>query len=203
MLVYLTLGITLGFTATVQPGPFLTYIVSQTIKNGWRSTIPMAFAPILSDIPVAILILLILSQMPAWLVSFLRLAGGFFLLYLAFGAFKTWRGFNEGQLSPENDTQHSVFNAVLVNWLNPAPYLGWSLILGPLFLQGWQEMPVHGMILLGGFYGTMVVSLAGIIVIFSATSKLGLAINKAMIGLTAIALAGFGIYQLWLGFSGH
>ena len=45
----------------------------------------------------------------------------------------------------------------------------------------------------------MVTSMAGIIILFAFARNLGARINRAMIGLTAIALAGFGVYQIWLG----
>jgi len=198
---YLTLGITLGFAAAVQPGPLLTYIISQTLKNGWRSTLPAAFAPLVSDIPIATVILLILSQVPAWLVQALRLAGGFFLLYLAYGAFKTWQNFAEYKPETVQSGGQSLLKAATVNWLNPGPYLGWSLILGPLFLKGWRETPANGVAILVGFYASMVASMIGVIILFSYARNLGARINRAMIGLTAIALAGFGVYQIWSGVS--
>jgi threonine/homoserine/homoserine lactone efflux protein len=198
---YLTLGVTLGFAAAVQPGPLLTYIISQTLKNGWRSTLPAAFAPLVSDIPIACVILLILSQVPVWLVQALRLAGGFFLLYLAYGAFKTWKNFTEYRPAEVQTGRQSLLKAATVNWLNPGPYLGWSLILGPLFLKGWRETPANGMAILVGFYASMVASMIGVIFLFSYARNLGARINRAMIGLTAIALAGFGVYQIWLGVS--
>ncbi len=196
---YLTYGIAFGFSAAIQPGPLLTYIISQTLKNGWRRTLPTAFAPLLSDIPIAILILFILSQIPGWMVYALRLAGGFFLLYLAYGAFQSWRDFNENKPAPMQSGGQTLFKAVTVIWLNPNPYLGWGLVLGPMFLKGWNEAPSHGIALLAGFYATMVISMAGIIILFSFARNLGARINRALIGLTAIALAGFGVYQIWLG----
>ena len=141
---YLTYGIAFGFSAAVQPGPLLTYIISQTLKNGWRRTLPAALAPLLSDIPIAVVILLILSRVPAWLVQGLHLAGGFFLLYLAFGAYRTWQTFEQEQSTPVQSGGQSLLKAVTVIWLNPNPYLGWSLVLGPMLLQGWHETPVHG-----------------------------------------------------------
>ena len=203
MLLRLTMGITLGLAATIQPGPFLTYVISQALKNGWRRTLPMAFTPLISDIPVAILILLILSQHPAWLESVLRFAGGLFLLYLAVGTYKTWRNYNEEKISHVAANPQGILNAVVVNWLNPGPYLGWSLVLGPLLLEAWRAAPTYGVALLAGFYGSMAISLIGIIILFSATRRLGMQINRAMIGLTAIALAALGIYQLWLGIIPH
>ncbi len=73
---YLILGMTYAFAAAVQPGPLQTYLISQTLANGWRRTIPAAFAPLLSDGPIIILVLLVLSNMPGWLVQVLQCAGG-------------------------------------------------------------------------------------------------------------------------------
>jgi threonine/homoserine/homoserine lactone efflux protein len=196
---YLTYGIAFGFSAAIQPGPLLTYIISQTLKNGWRRTLPAALAPLLSDIPIAIVILFILTRIPTWMVSAMRLAGGFFLLYLAYGAFQTWRNYNENKSAKLQSGEQTLLRAVTVIWLNPNPYLGWSLVLGPMFLKGWSESPSHGIALLVGFYATMVIGMAGIIILFAFARNLGTRINRGLIGLTAIALAGFGLFQIWLG----
>jgi threonine/homoserine/homoserine lactone efflux protein len=68
---YLILGMTYAFTAAVQPGPFQTYLISQTLSNGWRRTVPAAFAPLLSDGPIIIFVLLILSRIPNWMTQIL------------------------------------------------------------------------------------------------------------------------------------
>ena len=141
MTAYLILGMTYAFAAAVQPGPFLTFLISRTLTNGWRRTIPAAFAPLLSDGPIIVLVLLVLSQMPGWLVQALQVAGGVFLLYLALGAFKTWRNYKAKDANEFDSTRQTVFKAVVVNLLNPAPYLGWSLVMGPLLLKGWREAP--------------------------------------------------------------
>jgi threonine/homoserine/homoserine lactone efflux protein len=198
---YLSYGVAFGFSAAVQPGPLLTYIISQTLKNGWRRTLPAAFAPLVSDIPIAALVLLILSQVPVWLEQALRLAGGLFLLYLAYGAYKTWRSFEEKGPDLEQSGGTSLLKTATVIWLNPNPYLGWSLVLGPMFLKAWRETPLHGVTLLVGFYGTMIIAMMGIIILFAFARGLGPKINRVLIGLTAVALAGFGIYQVWLGVS--
>ena len=150
MIVYLILGITYAFAAAVQPGPFQAYLISQTLANGWRRTIPAAFAPLLSDGPIIVLVLLVLSRMPPWLVQVLQGAGGVFLLYLSVGAFKTWRDFGAKRAVQVQAIQQTVLKAALVNLLNPSPYLGWSLVMGPLLLKGWRETPIDGIALLVG-----------------------------------------------------
>ena len=196
---YLIFGITYAFAAAVQPGPLLTYIISQTLKKGWRSTLPASFAPVISDIPILILILFLLSTMPDSFIFVLRIGGGLFLLYLGFRAFKSWQEFDADQTILNESGQQTLFNAVFVNLLNPAPYLGWSLILGPLFLEGWKQAPINGIAMIIGFYLTMILTLAGIIVLFGFARKLGPKVSKVLLGLSSIVLVAFGIYQLWLG----
>ena len=89
MLKYLIFGITYAFAAAVQPGPFQTFIISQTLKKGWRSTLPATFAPVISDGPILILVLFLLNIVPDNFIIILRIGGGFFLLYLGFNAFKS------------------------------------------------------------------------------------------------------------------
>ncbi len=199
MTAYLIFGISYGFAAAIQPGPLQTYLICQSLKRGWRSTLPAAFAPVISDIPILFLILLLLSTMPPGFVNMLRIGGGAFLLYLGFRAFKSWQEFNADQNLEEKSSQQTLVNAVFVNLLNPAPYLGWSLIMGPLFLEGWRVVPLNGISLVAGFYLTMILTLAGIIILFGLARRLGPKVSKILLGLSSIVLFVFGVYQLWKG----
>ncbi|MGA2502614.1 MAG: LysE family transporter [Anaerolineales bacterium] len=199
MTAYLIFGMTYAFAAAVQPGPFLTYLVSQTLTNGWRRTVPAAFAPLLSDIPIIALVLLVLSHMPTWLVQVLQFAGGIFLLYLALGAYKTWRNYEKEKPIGKKTIQQTVLKAAVVNLLNPAPYLGWSLVMGPLLLKGWRQALVSGIALLAGFYSILIFVTLGIMLRFSAARKTGPRISRALVGLSAMALTLFGLYEICLG----
>ena len=88
---YLLQGIGFGFAAASQPGPFQTYLISQSISRGWRRTLPSALAPLLSDGPIIALCLLVLSQVPVWMEQVLYGVSGVFILYLAWGALRAWR----------------------------------------------------------------------------------------------------------------
>ena len=199
MISYLIFGISYAFAAAVQPGPLQTYIISQTLKRGWRSTLPAAFAPVISDLPILVLVLFLLSTMPDNFIVILRIGGGLFLLYLGFRAFKSWQEFDTDQTISDESSQKTLINAVFVNLLNPAPYLGWSLIMGPLFLEGWRIAPINGITLILGFYLTMILTLAGIIILFGFARKFGSKVSKILLGLSSIVLFAFGIYQLWQG----
>jgi threonine/homoserine/homoserine lactone efflux protein len=199
MIYYLLLGMTYAFAAAIQPGPFQSYLISQTLSNGWRRTLPAACAPLLSDGPIIVLVVILLSHIPGWFINVLQCAGGVFLFYLALNALKAWRDYNTESVIDSSSSRQSVMQAAVVNFLNPGPYLGWSLVMGPLLLKGWRETPVNGIALLAGFYISMIVSLMGIILLFAFAKTLGPRVTRALIGVSTIALACFGIYQLWFG----
>jgi threonine/homoserine/homoserine lactone efflux protein len=199
MWIYLFQGIGYGLAAASQPGPLQTYLVSQSVTRGWKRTLPAALAPLVSDGPIIALCLLVLSQVPAWLDRFLYIVGGLFVLYLAYGTFKSWKNFDLQALQSESTGGQSLFKAALTNILNPNPYIFWTLVTGPILIKGWRETPVNGIGFLAGFYLTFVSSLAGIILVFSLASRFGPKVNRALLGISALALLCFGLYQLWLG----
>jgi len=199
MWLYLLQGIGFGFAAAVQPGPFQTYLISQSLLKGWKRTLPAAFAPLLSDGPIIILCVLVLSQIPLWLQSFLYITGGMFILYLAYGAYRAGRNFDSDFPDTELEDQQGIYNAALINALSPGVYIFWTLVTGPILLRGWHETPVNGIGFLAGFYVTMILTLGVIIFLFGIAQGLGQKVNRVMLGISALALCGFGLYQLWLG----
>jgi threonine/homoserine/homoserine lactone efflux protein len=196
MLNCLLLGSTFAFAAAIQPGPLQAYLVSQALSHGWRHTWPAAFAPLLSDAPIAIIALGALRFAAAWQLSVLQCAGGLFLLYLAALALKAWR--TDGPMQ-QAKSQGTLFKAAVVNVLNPNPYLGWSLVMGPLFLRAWQEAPRLAAALLLGFYATLIATTIGIILLFGAPAGLGPKVNRILVGISALTLGLFALYELWLG----
>ena len=201
MWIYLLQGLGYGLAAASQPGPFQTYLISQTLTRGWKRTLPAALAPLVSDGPIILLCVLVLSQVPAWMQRILYLAGGLFILYLAYGTYKSWKNFDSSLPSLETGTQQSILKAALMNALSPGPYIFWTLVTGPILLKGWRETPAHGVGFLFGFYVTLISSLAALILIFGTAEKLGPKFNRTLLGISAVALFCFGLYQVWLGLS--
>ncbi len=199
MLAYLISGVAYGFAAGATPGPLSMFIISQAISNGWRRTLPAAFSPLITDGPIAILVLAALSRAPSNMILGLRLAGGLFILHLAYGSWKSWRNFDMSNETRASSGTQSLLKAAAVNWLNPNVYIGWSIIFGPIVLSGWRESPMNGLAVIFGFYATIIAVMTGIILLFSAAGTLGPAIRRILIGVSAVILAVLGLYQLWLG----
>jgi threonine/homoserine/homoserine lactone efflux protein len=154
-----------------------------------------------SNIPIVILVLLVLNNVPVWVENVLHLAGGLFVLFLAWGAFKSAIRYSMNEASLVKSASQNFLKAVTVNLLNPNPYIQWSLVMGPFVIQGWRELPVNGAGLVIAFYFAMIATTILIIFIFSAIRRSGFKINRILIGVSGVALTCFGLYQLWLGIS--
>jgi threonine/homoserine/homoserine lactone efflux protein len=196
---YLIIGITYAFAAVVQPGPFQVFLLNQVLSKGWKKTLPAAFGPLISDLPVIVVTIFLLNYFPHKMISMLQVAGGLFLLYLAFSSYKTWKNYKSEQTTDLHSGQTTLMKAVIVNLLNPNPYIGWSVVLGPLFIKGWHESPLNGIILVVSFYFVLVSGMIATIIIFGTTGRLNTKTNRILVGISAIALACFGLYELYVG----
>jgi threonine/homoserine/homoserine lactone efflux protein len=195
MWIYLLQGVGFGLAAASQPGPFQTYLISQSLTNGWRRTLPAALAPLISDGPIIAICLLVLSQVPAGMEKILYAVSGLFILYLAFGSYQSWMRYSTTAVT-EKVNKQSIWKAALMNSLSPGPYIFWTLVTGPILVAGWIESPANGLVFLGGFYTAMVSVLAVVILIFGLASKFGPRVNHWMLGLSTVTLVLFGFFQI-------
>jgi threonine/homoserine/homoserine lactone efflux protein len=197
MWIYLIAGVVYGFAAGAQPGPFIAYLVSLSLKQGFRRTLPAVFAPLISDTFIVAITLFALSKMPPALLRWLHLAGGALVLYLAWGAWKSWRDY-KNPTAAEGSVAQGVLKATMVNLLNPNAYLGWSLVLGPLVLRAWRTAPRYATAVVGGFYLALFGATIAVVLLIDFARGMGQKVARAMIAVSAMALACMGLYQLWL-----
>ena len=76
MIPFVLQGVGLGFVGAAAPGPFQAYIISQALRLGWRRTLGAALAPLISDPPIILLVLLALSRIPPSMQHLMNIASG-------------------------------------------------------------------------------------------------------------------------------
>ena len=199
MFTFLLQGLGLGFSAGVQPGPFQTYLISESLSKGWRKAWIAAFAPLVSDGPIVTLVLLVLNQVPDWFQRVLQIAGGVFVLYLAWGTFQRWWNFTPDVVQADQTGSKSLLQAAMMNALSPGPYLFWSLVLGPILVTAWRENPTDAFAMVLSFYSGMIGVNLTVVMVFGQAARFGNQVRRTMLGFSILLLAGFGIYQLWQG----
>lgn len=202
MFLYFLQGLTLGLSAAATPGPFQAFLLSQCARIGWRRSLPAAFSPLVTDVPVIVLMVLALSSMPGWFIDGLRVTGGLFLLYLAKNAFKTAGKNSLEQASLIRPVAGTIIQAAAINILNPNPYIFWSLVGGPVLLECWHKGLPYCLAFLCGMYGAMLGGCASLLILFATAARLEQKLNQALLYISAAALALFGVYQIIAAVSG-
>lgn len=197
MLEYILIGGSFAFAAAAQPGPLQAFLVSRVAASGWRRTLPAAIAPLISDGPIAVVVLTLLHNVARGFESVLKGIGGVVFLFFAAKAFLEWRRARLGVEKEPQSSPRTLLQAVAVNAVNPGPYLGWSLVLGPNFLEAWARGPASAVALVASFYVVMVASLALFILLVGATSFLGPRGRRGLLLASSFALAAIAVYSIW------
>ena len=60
---FLLSGVVFGLSSGVTPGPLLTLVISETLKHGKKEGIKVAIAPLLTDLPIVLVTIFILSRL--------------------------------------------------------------------------------------------------------------------------------------------
>jgi threonine/homoserine/homoserine lactone efflux protein len=140
----LLLGVALGFGAGIAPGPLLGLVISTSLKHGWRAGARLALVPVITDAPLIALCLSVLSTLPSRTIAIIAELGGVLLLFLAV---QTVRDARQASLEPaaeqtgafKRGRRHGLIaRGVLVNYLNPHPWLFWVGVGGPVLVSAWR-----------------------------------------------------------------
>ena len=150
MMTALASGVLLGLFCGLAPGPLLALVLAQTLRHGAREGCKIALTPLVTDAPIIALALALAAKLAQLhpLLGIVSLAGGAFVLYLA------WDGFSPVRAAPETPTDRprSWFKGILTNLLNPHPWLFWLTVgaatLAKAMAQGWPTAVAF----LCGFY---------------------------------------------------
>jgi threonine/homoserine/homoserine lactone efflux protein len=212
----LALGLALGLGAGLAPGPLLALIVAATLERGFSAGARVAVAPLITDAPIVVLCIAVLSGLPEAALAGLSFAGAAFVAYLALEAVR--RPLPE---APEPGGARELRRAATVNALSPHPWIFWISVGGPLLVEAADRSPLLAAGFLVAFYATLVgtkLVLCGLVdagrnrgwrraVPGTLTTKVGApgaierigrlrVVSAALLGAAAVALAADGLARL-------
>jgi threonine/homoserine/homoserine lactone efflux protein len=154
----LFLGLGIGLAAGISPGPLLVLVISSSLRGGLRHGAAVAVAPLFSDLVVVGVVLAALGRIPDTALTTLGVIGG--VVVAAVGV-QTIRDGQHATLAVEPGVVPTGAGAdfgrgALVNLLSPHPWISWITILGPLTLAHARASLPGGVLLVVGFYVTLV-----------------------------------------------
>jgi threonine/homoserine/homoserine lactone efflux protein len=139
MITALASGAFLGLSCGLAPGPLLALLLAQTLRHGPREGCKIALSPLVTDAPIIVVALVLAAKLAELrpLLGIVSLAGGAFVLYLAWDSFRPVR---PGAEAPA-ERPRSWFKGIVTNLLSPHPWLFWltvgAAILAKAIAQGW------------------------------------------------------------------
>jgi len=200
----LGIGVSLGLGAGVTPGPLLGLVISETLRNGWRAGVSVALAPLVGDVFVIACCLLLLAQLPPVVFTLLSLGGGFYVLFLGWETLQTVPATAGLTTDSTRNTLQSLRKGLVVNLLNPHPYLFWLTVGGPFVIQS-ATQSAFGAILafLSGFYGCLVGSKVLLaLLVHSGRARLHSRGYRLTLQISGILLVILGGMLVWEGIRG-
>ena len=167
-LTYITTGFLLGLTGLI-PGPLLTLVISETLKHGKKAGIKIAASPLVTDLPIILVTILIMSRLTNtdYVLGVIAFGGSIFMIYLAYESF-LYRG-----ISPDTNLQAGVLKkGIIANLLNPSPYIFWFTIGAPTIIKAFSESFINAALFIIIFYSVLVGSKVVIAVITGKVKNL-------------------------------
>jgi threonine/homoserine/homoserine lactone efflux protein len=195
-------AVSFGLSAMSIPGPLQTYLLSVSLRYGWRQGLAVVVSPLVSDGPIILLMVFLLGALPAWVVQMIQFVGGLVLFWIAWGVWQQIRaGANfapddDALDKPADDTPpplHTTLGkAVAINAFSPGPWLFWGTVTGPLLVQALDESLLHGAAMLAGFYGTFLGGMVLLAVVFHAVGRINPRVTQAILWVALVLLIYFG-----------
>lgn len=154
MVNFLAMGSILGLSAGFAPGPLLTLVISETLQHDIRAGVKVALAPMITDLPIIMLTLFILVKLSGFhkVLGIISCMGGLFVLYLGWQSIVT-KGV---ELNLQGTRPRSLAKGIIVNTLNPHPYLFWFGVGGPTVTKAMDLGMVAPLAFMGSFYVLLV-----------------------------------------------
>ncbi|HEY3362806.1 MAG TPA: LysE family translocator [Methanosarcina sp.] len=147
---YLAMGSFLGFAAGTSPGPLLAVTISETLQHGKWEGIKVALSPLITDLPIILSILFILSHLTNYnsVIGIIAFFGAFYLIYSGMESLKIKQRSVELRLEKKD----ALKKGIIVNFGNPHPYIFWISIGGPIIFKTLNTHISATILFILGFY---------------------------------------------------
>jgi threonine/homoserine/homoserine lactone efflux protein len=188
---FLISGVVFGLAAGIAPGPLLALVFSETLKYGKNEGIKIAVSPLITDLPIVLFVLFILSSLMGYnfVIGMISLFGACYLIYLGVENLRVKIAESEVELTKRD----ALKRGVIANFLSPHPYLFWLSIGGPIIFKSLDIHISATILFILGFYSLLIGSKIGIVLVVEKSksfirSKYYLYIVRAL-GITLILFA--------------
>jgi len=160
---YLSIGAMFGLSAGLSPGPMLTLVISHTLQHNKTEGAKIAFAPLLTDLPVILITYFLFSKITQFnlVLGIISLLGGLYVSRLGYHTFRTQ------PLSIETPGAYpeSFKKGILTSVLNPNPWFFWLTVGIPIVFKAYAVSLMAAVMFFVSFYLLLVGSVVGVAIL--------------------------------------
>lgn len=163
-------GALFGLAAGLSPGPMLALVISETLRHGRGEGVKVAAAPLITDVPIVALSVLLLARLSDsdTILGVISIVGGLFVGYLSYGSLTT-KGLD---VQASEGPSHSLLKGVILNFVNPHPYLFWIAVGAPMVLKAYERGASSAVAYVVSFYALLVGSKVGVALLADRSREL-------------------------------
>ncbi len=188
----LLVGLGLGLSGGLAPGPLHTLILTTSLQRGFAAGSRIAVAPLLTDAPIVALTVAVVGALPGGVVRGLTIAGGAFLVYLGV---QTMREAADPMLAGAVTAAQDYRRGVVANLLNPHPWLFWVAVGAPTLVGFWRESAAAAVAFVVGFYLLLVGSkVAFAFAVARGAQMVSAPVQRRLIVAGGVILVGLGVF---------
>lgn len=147
-------GLSLGLGAGLSPGPLLALVVTTALERGFGAGLRVAIAPLITDAPIILVTVVVVSSVSDTVLRWLGIAGGGVVAAMGLWTIVAARRVDPGAepVAPHFD----LWRGVVVNAVSPHPWIFWIGVGAPLLVTSWRTAPPRALAFLVGFYVLLV-----------------------------------------------
>jgi len=137
MLSFASIGILLGLSAGFSPGPLTALVISETLIHNIRAGLKVALAPIICDAPIILVTFFIITKLSNTnlVLAIISFIGAAYVVHLGIESFTV----QPIEISKQPQQEKSLQKGIIVNFLNPHPYIFWTTVGAPTFVKALEE----------------------------------------------------------------
>jgi threonine/homoserine/homoserine lactone efflux protein len=190
-------GLGLGLGSGVAPGPLLALVVAATLRGGFPAGVRVALAPLLTDLPIIVLSLTVLSRFPPLGLAVMAIVGGLVVCWFGVESLREARAadpVHDAAGAPAMSPGRARRQGALANLTSPAPWLFWLSAGGAVLVSSYRGSPWAAVAFLAGFYVALVGTKAAVAWgVAAGRHRLTPSRYRALLAASGLLLLGFGV----------
>lgn len=202
MLTYVAFGLSMGLSSGISPGPLLALVVTASLRSGLAGGLRVALSPVITDVPIISLAVLLAGVLPPEALRWVGTVGAAVVAWLGIETTRAARRAELPQASGERgNPRRELWRGVLVNALNPHPYLFWATVGAPTLVKSWRASPWYALAFILSFYALLLGSKISVAwAVSRQAGGLSLLWYRRLLVVCALLLfgmAGLLLWQMW------